>query len=55
MGLKRLMPVLVSLATAFDIQEPEDESTSRCCPLLRHINLSNEPTPASMNYRETVW
>jgi hypothetical protein len=55
MGLKRLMPVLVSLATVFDMQEPEDESTRSCFPLLRHINLSNEPTPRPMNYREAVW
>jgi hypothetical protein len=54
MGLGCLMPVLVSLATVF-VQEPEDESTRRCCPLLRHIDLSNEPTPGPMNYREAVW
>jgi hypothetical protein len=48
------MPVLLSLTTVFG-QEPEDGSTSRCCPLLCHINPSNEPTPGPMNYREAVW
>jgi hypothetical protein len=54
MGITHLMPILVSLATVFE-QEPQDVSTSRCCPLRRHINPSNEPTPGPMNYREAVW
>jgi hypothetical protein len=54
MGLTGLMPILVSLATVFE-PHPEDGPTSRCCPLRRHINPSNEPTPGPTNYGEAVW
>jgi hypothetical protein len=56
MGITSLLPILLSFATVCEQEDPEDESTSRYCPLLRrHINPSSEHTPGPMNYREAVW
>jgi hypothetical protein len=53
-GITRLMPVFISLATFFE-QEPKSGSIIRCRPLLRHINPPHEDNSGPMNYREAAW